>query len=287
MSRFYFGGSDSSSDLEDDNLPYPKPLARSSFLTPEFSPTVYLSSLHNRYQTLEDLRTELRTRSQDLSKELLDLVNTNYQDFLTLGSSLHGGEEKIEEVRVGLLGFKRDVEGVRKKVDEKEKEVGRLVGERSRLREDISIGRGLLEVRSRLEELEALLMVDSDKRTIKPDEGESDYSDTDNESDEEMDEVDSTDVGSMSTIRLHKLAQKYLYITHLVGELGSEHPFLIAHESRMIRLRNTLLLDLGTALKQAKGGGQEMSGRLLKIMSVYKDIDEAGEAVRILREIKA
>jgi hypothetical protein len=49
----------------------------------------------------------LRSRSQLLNKELLDLVNSNYQDFLNLGNSLHGGEEKVEEVRIGLLGFRK------------------------------------------------------------------------------------------------------------------------------------------------------------------------------------
>src|SRR5580700_8340667 len=117
MSKFYFAGdcgSISSTD-DEDNLPYPEALPRSDFLAPNFDALVYLSSLSHRHQTLEDLRSDLRERSQTLSKELLDLVNTNYEEFLSLGSDLKGGEEKVQDVRVGLLGFKRGVEDVRAK----------------------------------------------------------------------------------------------------------------------------------------------------------------------------
>ena len=124
MSKFYFGGASGSVSSDDeDNLPYPEALPRSDFLAPTFSAPAYLSTLSDRHQTLEDLRTDLRERSQALSKELLDLVNTNYEQFLSLGSDLKGGEEKVEDVRVGLLGFKRGVEDVRGKVRERRGEV--------------------------------------------------------------------------------------------------------------------------------------------------------------------
>ena len=171
--------------MDEDSLPYPKPLARSAFLTPDFDPTTFLSSLHNRHQTLEDLRSELRDRSQQLQKELLDLVNDNYQDFLSLGSSLKGGEEKIEEVRVGLLGFKRDVEGLKEKVKSRRLEVGNLVDERRRIRKEVQLGRSLLEVDQRLEELEERLMVASNGATGFENGNEGfDFSESDDESDE-------------------------------------------------------------------------------------------------------
>ncbi|KAI9760524.1 MAG: mitochondrial 54S ribosomal protein mrpl1 [Chaenotheca gracillima] len=286
MSRFYFGGSESSSDLDDDNLPYPKPLPRSSFLTPDFIPTAYLSSLHNRHQTLEDLRSELRARSQELSKELLDLVNTNYHDFLNLGGSLKGGEENVEEVRVGLIGFQRDVESVKLKVDERQEEAGTLIGQRRNLREDIALGRGLLEVSARLDEIESQLMVDSDRRGSTRDEGALQYSDSESDSDDDASEEDGPGAGSISIARLRKLVQQYLYISHLIGQLGSEHPFLVGQESRVTRVRNTLLLDIGTAFKEAKRGGSESHDRLMKVMSLYRDMGEANELIRLLRDTK-
>ncbi|KAI9828403.1 MAG: hypothetical protein M1832_002831 [Thelocarpon impressellum] len=281
--RFYFGASSNSSppstsrSSSSDDLPYPTPLPRSSFLTADFSPTTYLSTLRNRHQTLEDLRGELRTRSQDLSRELLDLVNANYEDFLHLGGSLKGGDERVEEVRVGLLGFTRDLRVVRRAVAEREAEVGGLLAEKAELRARVAVGRGLLEVVGRLEELEEKLMVESDgAKGVAED---PDSSDTDSSSDEA-----SATAGFVSTRKLHQHVQAFLLLRHLISALGPEHPFLLAQDARMIRVRNTLLLDLGTALKQARTAGEAGADRTIKVLGIYRDLGEAGQAVAILRE---
>ena len=144
----------SNSDDDEDTLPYPTELPRNDFLAADFDPERYLSSLRNRHQTLEDLRSDLRQRSQLLSKELLDLVNGDYEAFLRLGTDLRGGEERVEGVRVGVLGFGREVEGIRKGVQERLEEVGALLGERKAVRKDVVLGRGLLEIEERIGELE-------------------------------------------------------------------------------------------------------------------------------------
>lgn len=262
-----FGGSDTSGSDDENPLPYPKPLARSAFLTPNFSPTEFLASLHNRHQTLEDLRAELRTRSQELNKELLDLVNDNYQDFLGLGGSLRGGEEKVEEVRVGLLGFRREVDTLKEKVQQRRKEVDGLLGERRAITKDIRIGRALLEVDSRLEELEERLMVGNDRARTSSDEqnDDMDISDSDENSEDESGSGDSIPLS-----RLRRRAQQYIYIKRLVAKIGPEHPFLIKQEERLLRIRQTLLLDLGTALHQgaAGSGDPQGKGRTLKILAI-------------------
>ncbi|RMZ68104.1 hypothetical protein GMOD_00004289 [Pyrenophora seminiperda CCB06] len=194
----------SSAEDDEDNLstlPFATPLRRSDFLVPDFSPSEYLSTLRNRHQTLEDLRAELRSRSQLLSKELLDLVNSNYQDFLNLGNSLNGGEEKVEEVRVGLLGFRKEVDGLVDVVGSREEEVKKLLGERRDVRRKIETGRRLAP--------------------------------------------------------------------------------------RLVKVRSTLLMDLSTALQQAKGAGTSGSGRVIKVMNIYADMEESAEAVKLLKTTKS
>ena len=272
-----FGDDDSS----DDNLPFPKPLSRASFLTPDFDPTTFLSTLHNRHQTLEDLRAELRTRSQDLNKELLDLVNENYQDFLSLGSSLKGGDEKVEEVRLGLLGFKREVEGLRGKVDGRRKEVAELVEERKRVRESVQLGRRLLEIERKIGDLEGRLMLasTSPRGTEVNEEGI-----VVSESDEESDEEPESD--GISIVRLQRHMEQYMYIKGLVERTGPDHPFLVKQEERVLRLKQTVLLDLNSALKQAVAGGEAMRGDLLKLLGIYRQMGEASEAMQVLKESK-
>lgn len=290
MTQFYFGDSASVSSLDsEDNLPYPQALPRSDFLTPDFSAPEYLSTLSNRHQTLEDLRSDLRERSQLLSKELLDLVNENYESFLGLGEGLRGGKEKVEDVRVGLLGFRRGVEEVRKGVMERRVEVEELVGERRRVLGEIEVGRGLLEVDGRLEELEERLLVQSLGRGVNAD-GDDIWSDSEEEDEEGGEDEDGEDGESWSGIRkLERLVKDFKSVQRLAESIGAEHPFIVAQESRMLRVRNTLLLDLGTALKQAKAGpaGKSTSGRLVKILGIYREMGENEEAVKALRNTKS
>ncbi|KAG8627726.1 hypothetical protein KVT40_003599 [Elsinoe batatas] len=249
----------------DDDLPYPTPLPRSAFLDPAFTPENYLSSLRNRHQTLEDLRTELRDRVRELGKELVDLVNGEYEDLMGVGMQLKGGEEKVEGVRVGVLGFGREVEGLRAVVKGRKEEVGRLVGERRRVRGEMVLGRRLLEVGERVEELERRLGLKSD--------GEGDGDGEDEEEDEE-DEDD-------GLVRLKGNVRLYAQLRDLMERIG-HHPFLDAQAGRVKSVREALLLDLGAALRLARrdAGGQSTT---LKVIGMYRDVREAAEAVRILK----
>ena len=287
MSKFYFAGDSGSisSDDDEDNLPYPEALPRSDFLVSSFDAPTYLSTLSDRHQTLEDLRSDLRERSQALSKELLDLVNTNYEQFLSLGSDLRGGEERVEDIRVGLLGFKRGVEDVSYKVSERHREVERLLEEKKMVSNKIRTGRKLLEVNARLEELEERLMVSSLGRNVNGI-GEDVWSDSEDE-DEDDESVAMESGTGTSTKKLQSLVQDYRQVHHIASTIGSHHPYIMAQEPRMMRIRNTLLLDLSTALKQAYPASEASSQRLLKIMGIYREMDEAPEAVKALKSLKA
>ncbi|KEQ75090.1 hypothetical protein M436DRAFT_62499 [Aureobasidium namibiae CBS 147.97] len=271
----------SDSDDDDDNtpLPFPATLPRSDFLTPNFTPETYLSTLHNRHQTLEDLRSDLRQRSSLITTELLDLVNSNYEEFLSLGTKLKGGEEKIEEVRVGVLGFGREVEAVRDVVAARAEEVGVLLDEKKQLRKDILVGRRLLEIEERLEDLEARLMVEPNN-SLSANNPSANDEDSDDE-DEEDEEGDSATSTTLSRLRKH--AQAYLLLTHLTQQV-LEHPFVIAQQSRLFRVRNTLLLDLRTAVKQAQATG--VSGKqLLDFLVIYRELGETEEGVGALKGV--
>ena len=283
MSKFYFGGgSEGLSSDDEDNLPYPEALPRSDFLAPDFDAPTYLSTLSDRHQTLEDLRSDLRERSQALSKELLDLVNTNYEQFLSLGSDLKGGEEKVEDVRVGLLGFKRGVEDVRGKVRERKVEVEGLITEKKAVAKEIALGRKLLEVDSRLEELEDRLLVASLGRSVNG--GDEPWSDSEDEEDE--DEAENI-VGGTSIRKLQTLVVDYRHVELLSSSIGREHPFIVAQDSRMQRVKNTILLDLTAALKSAAPMDDSSKARLIKILGIYRDLGADIEAIKVLKDLKS
>ncbi|OTB13556.1 hypothetical protein K445DRAFT_30307, partial [Daldinia sp. EC12] len=270
---FALVSSSESSDNEDDApLPFPTALPRSDFLAPDFDPAEYLSSLSNRHQTLEDLRSDLRERSAAISTELLELVNANYTSFLSLGDELKGGEDRVEDVRVALLGFRRAVEEIKGRVKERGTEVASLNRDLSGVRSEIETGRKMLELDERISVLEGRLAVGS----TGPD---GDDSDEDGEDDD--DELEGA-VGS-STSKLTQLAKEYIVVDELANDIGRDTPFVRKAEERLTRCKNTILLDLGTALKEAKKAGARGQAKLLKLMGIYSLLDAQLEAIKALK----
>ncbi|KAF5689668.1 conserved oligomeric golgi complex subunit 2 [Fusarium denticulatum] len=266
---FTLSGSDTSSVDEDAPLPFPEALPRADFLAPDFQPAAYLSALPHRHQTLEDLRSDLRDRSAAISSELLELVNSNYTAFLSLGSELRGGDDKVEDVKVSLLGFRRAVEEVKTKVTERKEETNALNGELRGVRSAIEKGRKMIELSERLSSLEERLSLDSLPNN--------------EDWDEESDEEDEDDNYGSSPTKLLASAQECSHITKLLESLDPNAPFVIKMEERLTRCRNTLLLDLGNALKEAKKAGAKGQDRVLKCLAIYRVLDAQSEAVKALR----
>jgi len=195
---------------------------------------------------------------------------------LTLGSDLQGGEEKVEEVRVGVLGFVKGVGGVKEAVVVRKEVVANLVNEKENIRGERELGRSLVEIDTRIGELEEGLAVTSNGAV------EDDMSDEESEDDE-----DAEDEGGQTLLgvgRLERLVRSYLSILQLVEATDPTHPFLVKQEERLSRVRNTLLLDLGTSLKQAKTIGLPAKNKLLRIVSLYGEMDEAKDAVKVLKD---
>ncbi|CAG7962632.1 unnamed protein product [Penicillium nalgiovense] len=292
MNRFQFSDSDGSSDFDEDpsGLPFPEPLSRTSFLAPDFDPANFLSSLTNRHQSLEDLRQELRGLGQLLNKELLDLVNENYQDFLSLGSSLRGGEEKVEGVKVGVLSFQRDVKTIRDKVEARRQEVEELLNEKRRLRTNADIGKDLLDYADRVEELEHRLMIMDKSSQKEPTQDESD-TESDLYSGESADSDDDElpdGTPAISLKRMERHAQKFVYLISIAARVGEKHPFLLAQQPRIAKIKSTVLLDLKTALEQATAGGKQgkSDARTMAVLRLYELMGEDVSAVAALKNLK-
>ena len=194
---------------------------------------------------------------------------------------MKGGDEKVEEVRLGLLGFRREVEGLQDKVDGRRKEVEELVEARKSISESVQVGRRLLETERKIGELEGrLLLASTGPGKAEVNEEDMVLSESEEESDEEP---ESNGIGIP---RLRRHMEQYMYIKGLIERTGPDHPFLVKQEERVLRLKQTVVLDLNSALKQAVAGNEDMRGDLLKLLGVYKQMGEASEAMQILKESK-
>lgn len=287
--------SDNNDDDDDSALPFPTALARKDFLAPDFDAAAYLSSLFpsdadttsaHRHQTLEDLRSDLRDRSAAISTELLELVNSNYTSFLSLGDELKGGEDKVEDVRVALLGFRRAVEDIKEQVRRRRADVSDACAELTEVRAAIERGRRMLELDERVAALEARLAVDSLPKNAADDIFNVDDSDEDDDAEGGFSgpaEEERIFVGS-SFAKLLSLTTEYRVIEQLVDSIGVEVPFAIKMGDRVAKCRNTLLLDLNTATKEAKNAGARGHSRMLKYLSIYPLLEAEENAIAVLKK---
>lgn len=191
----------------------------------------------------------------------------------------------MESVKVGVLGFQRQVEGVRDVVVARERDVRELVDERKGLRKDVLVGRKLLEIDERLGELEGRLMIEPAANGQGDDEDEYEDDDYDEEVDTEDDEAATPEQRAANAVvaRLRKHAQLYLLLQHMIEQIGPDHPFITAQQPRTMRIRNTLLLDLRAALKQARKEGKSAGARTLRLASVYRALGEGEELMNTLK----
>lgn len=215
-------------------------------------------------------------------------MNYNYPDFLSLGAALKGGEEKVEDVRVGLLGFQKDVWTIREKVAGREEEVNALLITKKNLVDQEEKGRTLLEISERLDELESSLMLDGKNGSEDGLDEDEDEDDSDSEVKDRDDRMsannDAKGSASLSFGMVRRHIQQYMLLKSLANHVGSHHPFLGQQEQRMLRIRTTLLLDLGTAVKEAKAPPKPDHEKLLRLLRLYDKMSEGADALAVLRE---
>lgn len=200
------------------------------------------------------MQAELRDLAQSLNRELVDLVNDNYHDFLSLGSTLAGGEEKLEEIRVGLLGFARDVKLLKHQVTQKAEQVAAVLNEKRALRKQMSTCYTLLETADRLHTLETWLGV---PQPVQPPQEEGVVGPTHEAEDwvEEWqdtlivdDEDGITESIGIST-KLKRCVDQYLALRLLSSEL-SKHPLIVAQQGRVEKVHDILRRDLEDVARQ-------------------------------------
>lgn len=91
--------------------PFLLPLSHAHPLLSSFNPdwdvdAFLLSRLHT---PLDELRTDLRSYLVVLKQELVQLINEDYTEFISLGTGLKGEGERLNRVKVPLVELKKDV----------------------------------------------------------------------------------------------------------------------------------------------------------------------------------
>jgi hypothetical protein len=186
---------------------------------------------------------------------------------------------------MGVLGFAGGVEGVKSAVGGRRVEVQKLLREREAVRKEIMLGRGLVMVGERVEELENALSLGEDGGAWSEDDEDTSDEEDDGSSDESRGDGDRSSQPLVNVARLQRLARQFVGVRNQIERFGgSSQPFLAKQEEKLSRIKSTLLLDLSVALTQSKSIGKRGNRRVIRILGLYSELDEVKEATKMLKE---
>jgi len=97
---------------DDYELPVLEPLSHAhpllSSATAEFDVEQFL--LSRSHTSLSDLRVELRDYLALLKEELVQLINDDYEAFISLSTDLRGEGERLEKIRAPIDGLRTEIQ---------------------------------------------------------------------------------------------------------------------------------------------------------------------------------
>ncbi|EGN99740.1 hypothetical protein SERLA73DRAFT_72536 [Serpula lacrymans var. lacrymans S7.3] len=130
-------GTQASDDSHSDHdLPIYVPLSHDNpYLTAEpFDVDQFL--LSRSYTSLPDLRSELRDYLSTLKEELVQLINDDYEAFISLSTDLKGEGARMERLRLPLNSIKSEILEVRKSLQTIQDTTQEKLDERAKIREE-------------------------------------------------------------------------------------------------------------------------------------------------------
>jgi len=129
------------------------------FLSESFSVDVFVSSCKDRV-SMSNLREDLEVHYKNIQLALIELINNDYADFVSLSSNLIGTEKTIDNIGVPLGQLKEEVLSVKTYLSDELSRVNTKLEERKKIRENKSRLHHLINVVHSVEKIEKILTAD-------------------------------------------------------------------------------------------------------------------------------
>ncbi|RIB06550.1 oligomeric golgi complex component, COG2-domain-containing protein [Gigaspora rosea] len=245
-------------------LPFPPPLNREMFSTPDFNSDRFLAN--RRHLTLEELKKELNMHLKSLKSELVEMINRDYASFVDLSTNLKGVDKVIEEVARPLGKMREEVQNVRTIFQNVVDSLENQLSHRASIREKKASLQLLINIHESVRKVENLLFISSESASS----------------------LLSKDDSVNSAKQIERVAIEYNQMQYLVSK-GKDLPFVANIDWRITRIKETLRTNLSSALRSAlhsvKNQSNDASPKetLTQILRTYALIDQTKSAESVIR----
>ncbi|CAG8619423.1 13527_t:CDS:2, partial [Dentiscutata heterogama] len=261
-------------------LPFPPPLNREMFSTPDFNSDRFLAN--RRHLTLDELKKELNVHLKSLKSELVEMINRDYASFVDLSTNLKGVDKVIEEVARPLGKMREEVQAchygylknassisfhnVRTTFQNVVDSLENQLSHRASIREKKASLQLLINIHESVRKVENLLLISSESASS----------------------LLSKDDSGNSAKQIERVAIEYNQMQYLVSK-GKDLPFVANIDWRITRIKETLRTNLSSALRSAlhsvKNQSYDASSKetLTQILRTYALIDQTKSAESVIR----
>ncbi|KAF9949592.1 Conserved oligomeric Golgi complex subunit 2, partial [Mortierella alpina] len=252
--------------LSENDFPLSIGIDRAALTAPDFDTDEFLSA--RRHLPLEELKSQLIAHMKELKTELIELINSDYADFINLSTNLNGVDRMMEELRKPLDRMKGDAIAVKSNLQSVVESLEQKLGHRAEIREKKACLQLLLNISESVAKVEGLLQIS----------GGSDASAGLREGSESVSK------------RLERVAIEYNQMQYLVSK-GANLPFVTNIDWRLVRIKETMSENLSTVLRacispqnQAAGDAAANKESLTQCLRTYALIDQTTEAEKVIAE---
>ncbi|CCA68650.1 related to ERG8-phosphomevalonate kinase [Serendipita indica DSM 11827] len=276
-------------DNDDYKLPELEPLSHdhpllSATATPQFDVEKFL--LSRTHTSLTDLRVELRDYLAQLKEELVQLINDDYEAFISLSTDLRGEGARLERIHAPVESLRVEIQESSKVLHGIESAVQAKLAQRTKLREEKNLLRMLFNVSDSLTRLESLLLIPS------PEEAQAD---TPTQRQMHLEDADSKE--QVKRVKhLSRVAAGFVQLLYQADKARAEEcAFITENQWRIDRIKDTLLRDLNqffsntlqTFINSSDKSPQDRllaKAELSECLKTYDMLDMHEDAEEIIRE---
>ncbi|KAG0252109.1 Conserved oligomeric Golgi complex subunit 2 [Actinomortierella ambigua] len=252
---------------------------RAALIAVEFDTDEFLSA--RRHLPLEELKSQLIAHLKELRTELVELINSDYADFINLSTNLNGVDKMMNDVHRPLVKMKDSALTVQSSLNSVVGTLEQKLAQRAEIREKKQTLQLLLNISESVSKVESLLRISTSSSSN--DSGGGDNSeDPGLEGDEQQQENIST------AKRLERVASEYNQMQYLVSK-GAGLPFVANIDWRLVRIKETMSDNLSNVLKACLHPSEDVSpaenkASLLQCLRTYALIDQTTEAETVITE---